>query len=163
MSGRQDMRTPQWLFDFLEDYFLKGERFQLDAAATLRNRMCKKYYNSRQNSLVQPWADRTFCNPPFRKMLPWVWKAYNEARYCDYLTVMLAPVGCSQDWWHGPARHAFIYHPDRRISFNMPNGRPTKNADRDTIFMLFSPHTICKRKTCDGWGIRPIIIPEFVP
>ena len=62
--GRQDFRTPQWLFRGLEEHFMC--RFTLDAAASEGNALCSRYYTELTDGLRSPWERRTFCNPPFR-------------------------------------------------------------------------------------------------
>lgn len=159
MAGRQDMRTPRWLFEFLEDRMTgRIGGFHLDAAATKRNRMCENYYGRRENGLKQPWRKWTFCNPPFADMLPWVMKAIHECTM-SRPSVMLAPVGCSQEWWRRAMSMAWVYHPNRRISFNLPNGKPTKNADRDTIVLVFSNR---REYEPNYWRVMPLPLPEIV-
>jgi phage N-6-adenine-methyltransferase len=135
--GNQDMRTPKWLFDFLSKRF---GPFDLDAAATAENTLCGRFYTEEDNALLQPWEGKVFCNPPFRDMYPWIRKALGET-VLGTSTLMIAPVGCSQKWWHTVRNKSRIrvYYPTKRINFDLPDGSPTSSADRDTIFLWFSP------------------------
>jgi len=130
------MRTPQWLFDWLSDRY---GPFQLDAAATAKNALCDEYYDEATDALTHPWYDKTFCNPPFAKFGDWIAKAAHEAVERNVRSVLIAPVGCSQKWYHQVAARWTVLVPDRRISFCMPDGTPTSSADRDSIFILIGP------------------------
>lgn len=132
MAGRQDMRTPRWLVDILENMI--GETFSLDAAAGITNYICDDWC---KDGLQEQWADWTFCNPPFAKTTLWVDKALSECAG----SVLVLPAGCSQKWFHrllGSDRTT-IYFPDKRINFDLPDGTPTKNAPLDSIVVKVFP------------------------
>ncbi|GAF81494.1 unnamed protein product [marine sediment metagenome] len=137
MANRQNWRTPQWLFDALNERF---GPFVLDAAASKENALCKRYHDGvRSDGLSNSWMDRTFCNPPFSHAGDWVEKAWGE-RTAMCRSVLLLPVGCSQAWFHDwvlRSKTAHILYPTKRISFLLPDGTPTKNADRDTMIVTF--------------------------
>lgn len=139
MPGKQDMRTPFSLFRRLEREFTPHGLFTLDAAASEANALCSRFYDGgeRGNGLTHPWEPWTFCNPPFKDSKLWVSKAIAEHRDEGVCSVLVLPVGCSQKWFHqlleyGPAS---IWYPTKRISFDDPDGKPTKGADRDTIIV----------------------------
>lgn len=145
-KSNQSRRTPSWLFDFLSEQL---GPFGLDAAADRHNALCESFYDVR-NSALDPeceWAPKTFCNPPFRNMKPWVQKAVEQAEQNGYHTVMIAPAGGSQDWFHDLARRYTILMPNARISFDDENGNPTgirgvteeDGADRDTTILVIGP------------------------
>ena len=134
--GKQDMRTPRWLFERLSYCF---GPFALDAAASAENALCSKFFDGSTpnlDGLLAPWIDVTFCNPPFRDAGEWVRKAIAEAKR-GARSVLIVPVGCSQSWWHEAAAHATIFYPTKRISFDLPDGTPTTGADRDTLILIF--------------------------
>jgi phage N-6-adenine-methyltransferase len=128
-SSEQTMRTPRWFFDELSRLF---GPFDLDAFADEINHLCDAFYTKKQDALAQPWAANTFANPEFEDMAPIFEWALSEATYGKTSTI-LAPVGCSQRWYHELAIKGTIYVPDCRINFDNPDGTPTDKADRDTI------------------------------
>jgi phage N-6-adenine-methyltransferase len=136
------MRTPRWLFDMLADRF---GPFALDAAASSSNALCAAHYTKDDSGLLRPWFDVTFCNPPFNNVGPWVSKAIDEQSR-GVSSLLILPVGCSQRWFHEAAQTALIYFPTKRISFDNPDGTPTRGADRDTVILHF-PHQ-------SAWGDR---------
>jgi len=133
----QEMRTPLWLFEALQRYI--GVRFTLDAAASKENALCKRYFTEADNALSLVWdAPAAFCNPPFRRFYDWIEHGMKQAERGNAKTVCLVgPVGCSQSWFHEVAIQGTILAPDRRISFLLPDGTPTHQADRDTMIYLF--------------------------
>jgi phage N-6-adenine-methyltransferase len=141
-KGIQNRRTPLWFFHAIEDFF--QIKFKLDAAACKRDALCKKFYTKRDNGLIKPWVNWTFCNPEFKDTTAWVHKAWREATVDKRHSILLAPTGCSQGWLHGSARDFTIFVPDCRISYNLPNGKPDPGADRDTMVLGFGPRFINK-------------------
>lgn len=88
--------TPQYLFDSLNREF----HFELDACATAENAKCKKYFSVQEDSLMQPWARSTFCNPPYGKPISkFVYKASQEAK-SGKIVVMLLPARTDTEWFH---------------------------------------------------------------
>lgn len=126
-KSMQNRRTPRYLFEFLEQKFGK---FVLDAFADSANALCDNFYTEQDNALVQPWPDGTFANPPFKLAGKCVDKALSEPGR----SVLILPVGCSQKWAQRLiiSTRTNIYMPDRRINFDLPDGTPTRGADRDT-------------------------------
>lgn len=131
--GQQDMRTPRWLFDLLAGMF---GAFALDAYAEPHNALCDRYYTRAEDANWQPWISRTFANPEFGEMAPATRKAVEETER-GVETIMLGPVGCTQEWYHRWAIQGTVWVPDGRINFDMPDGTPTHGADRDTIVIAF--------------------------
>jgi phage N-6-adenine-methyltransferase len=124
-KGRQDWRTPQWLFDGLNSIF----HFTCDAAAG------QEKTTDKPNNLLPVWWDdafnedwtghRLWINPPFSstkgllmpeatgKFLAWAKKAE--------LAVVIFPIeGCIAKYFHkSPPKWLFI--PNGRISFWHPD------------------------------------------
>ena len=76
-SKKMDWRTPQALFDKLNEEF----HFVLDAAATRENAKCSLYFTPEIDGLSRVWGGLgvVFCNPPYgREIGKWVKKAYTE-------------------------------------------------------------------------------------
>lgn len=76
-SGKMDWRTPKDFFRELDQEF----HFGLDAAASLENAKCERYFTQEMDGLSMPWGGygTVFCNPPYgREIGKWVQKAYSE-------------------------------------------------------------------------------------
>lgn len=135
-ASMQDRRTPRWLFDLLDKRF---GPFKLDAFAEAHNALCDRFYTKEQDGCQQAWDDVTFANPEFDDMARPLAHAVAEAeRGCR--SIILSPVGASQDWYHTLAIRGTIYVPDKRINFDLPDGTPTHRADRDTIAIGLGPN-----------------------
>ena len=165
--GEQSMRTPRWLFDHLQDVF--GLRFRLDAFASRENALCQRHYTAKNSALSRRAVDATFSNPPFAMMQQAVdWADAWGKR--GVRQVMIAPVIGAQQWAHQTARQWTIYLPDRRISFDNPDGTPTgaagardekgkvKGADRDTSIIVFGPGF---ENTGDGFKVLSLHMPAL--
>ena len=158
----QDRRTPQWLFDTLTKRF---GPFKLDAFADGINHLCDEYYTREDNAYVQPWADVTFANPEFEDMGPPIDTALKQAALRGVRTIMLGLVGCSQEWYHELAIQGTIYVPDKRISYDLPDGSATtSNANRDTIIMAFGGEHENKKWKHGEFRVRalPLSLPDRV-
>lgn len=138
-KGTQDRRTPRWLFDVLDERF---GPFLLDAYASPHNALCERFYTVDDDGNEQDWADVTFANPEFKAMGPCLEQAVRQAEL-GRRSIILGPVGCSQDWYHRLAIQGTVYVPDCRINYDDPEGNPTGHgldepgADRDTIIIGF--------------------------
>jgi phage N-6-adenine-methyltransferase len=124
----QERRTPAWLYEALVRRF---GPFELDAFAEPHNALCPRFCTREQDGTRQPWLDQTFANPPFEIMAAALEHAVAETRH-EVRSIVLAPVGCTQEWFHELAIRGTVYKPDQRISYDLPSGRPTRGADRDT-------------------------------
>lgn len=106
-SKTNEWATPQEFFDRLDAEF----NFTLDAAATLENAKCSRFFTEKDNGLIQSWkGERVFCNPPYgREIGKWIEKAALEP---SELTVMLIPARTDTKAWHrwifGKAEIRFI-------------------------------------------------------
>lgn len=131
MSGKQNYRTPKWLFDQLNSLF---GPFKLDAYASHENALCADYFTEKSGQ--GHWRDVTFANPPFKLAGFCAAQALFYHATGGVRSVLILPVGCSQRWFHKLIEDdAGILYPEKRISFNKPDGTPTKGADRDTIIV----------------------------
>lgn len=93
-----DRRTPLSLWEPLNEEF----HFNLDAAASGENKLCKAHWNTRVSGLENSWfAYNVWCNPPYSDIRPWVEKAHEEMRkYSKRVIVMLLPANrTEQSWW----------------------------------------------------------------
>ena len=127
-SKRSEWRTPQWLFDLLNEEF----RFTLDAAAQARNALCRRYIHPGTNGLSVDWrdpaaysftrdtvalvrsgdldlddlkrpAESIYVNPPWKKgspIDPWVRKMVVQSKQRGQLIVANVPANTDCKWWH---------------------------------------------------------------
>lgn len=118
--------------------------WDLDAAACEASHWAQRWYGVRDNGLERPWTGRTWVNPPFSDLGPWVAKAWKEATREGGPSViaMLLPANrAEQPFWQdlvepfrdlprdtGSFRTHFL---PSRIQFGTPGnpeGRNTKNS-----------------------------------
>ena len=97
-SKTGEWETPQDLFGFLNRLF----RFTLDAAASVENAKCEKFYTKEDDALTQEWTGSVFCNPPYgREIGGFVEKGARSAFSKDAeCVVMLLPSRTDTAWWH---------------------------------------------------------------
>lgn len=96
---RDCWRTPPEIFAALETEFF----FQLDAAASADNALCRRYITREQNTLTVEWADLSrdgyvWLNPPYSDITPFVAKAAAEQSN-GVGCVMLLPADTSVGWF----------------------------------------------------------------
>lgn len=99
----QHYGTPDWLFKWLSGFYC----FTLDAAASPDNALCETFYTEKISGLLYPWRTCTFCNPPFRKIRPWVEKAFMEKESRGITSVLLLPNDTSSEWYRSYRRHIY--------------------------------------------------------
>ena len=90
-----DRALPPADFAILQNRF----GFTIDAAAAPHNAKLARFFTAQDDALSQSWdGERVYCNPPYSNILPWVEKAWSEAR--APLIVMLLPANrTEQQWW----------------------------------------------------------------
>lgn len=98
-SVTDDWATPRAFFDKLDAI----HNFDLDVAASSRNRMTEDYFGLdheqdwRRDGLKADWYGHVWCNPPYgRGIKDWVLKA---SQHYD-LVVMLLPARTDTKWFH---------------------------------------------------------------
>lgn len=135
-QSEQAMRTPLWFFNFLNAWL--AWPFVCDAYASMENALCPRFITKAQDANKTDWPDGTFGNPEFDDMsLPMAQARRQAAQGRRSLIVGPAPV--AQQWVHEHGIHGTEVRPDGRISFDNPDGTPTRDADRDTALWLFGP------------------------
>lgn len=97
-KGKDDWRTPQWLYDHLNTIY----NFKLDAAADEDNALCTYFFDAESNALKHSWSDygNVFVNPPYSKNFKFVTKAFEESLKKEFKIVMLLPSRTCSKWWH---------------------------------------------------------------
>ena len=93
-SNKMNWRTPQWIFNLLDDEF----HFTLDPCSDDENHKCEKFFTEEDNGLSQSWDNYVaFVNPPYgREIGKWVKKA-SESKG---IVVMLIPARTDTKYWH---------------------------------------------------------------
>jgi phage N-6-adenine-methyltransferase len=146
-SKSVEWATPPALFASLDRLF----HFQLDAAATVENAKCKKFFTKEDDGLQQNWGKkRVFCNPPYgRGIGKWVCKCF-EASQGGALVVALLPSRTEtvwfQDWIKDRAEVHFL---KGRLMF----GNGPYNAPFPSMIVIYGRRDKRRLITCQQCGI----------
>ncbi|HAS1184546.1 TPA: phage N-6-adenine-methyltransferase [Enterobacter cloacae] len=155
LDQRDLWRTPPALFAALDAEFC----FQLDAAASPHNTLCRKFITAEQNTLETPWDDYlnvpgyVWMNPPYSDITPFVKKAAAESAN-QIGTVMLVPADTSVGWFkeaiHTASEVRFITA--GRLAFINPvTGKPVSGNNKGSLLLIWKPYprTHCEFTTVD--------------
>lgn len=116
---KDEWGTPQELFDRLDALF----GFTLDAAATVENAKCKRYFTKEDNGLARNWEGNVvWCNPPYSgdQLERWVKKICLEASGGTTI-VALIPASTGNAWWTEWINQAdVVVFIRKRIAFESP-------------------------------------------
>ena len=98
----QELETPSGFLERL--YPLVGGMFDLDPSSPTRNKRiapvkARKHYTVEDDGLSLPWCGSVFCNPPFKKLAPWLQKAHDEAACGVGPILMLIPFRPNTKAW----------------------------------------------------------------
>lgn len=127
-----DWYTPGWLFERMNALY---GPFTLDVAASPTNAKCAEFFTRSDDGLEQPWRGRVWCNPPYKNLLSWVRKAFEETRSgrCDAVLLLL-PAHTSTDWFHDYALpFAELHWVRRKVKF----GGKGAQAYMPTVAVIF--------------------------
>jgi phage N-6-adenine-methyltransferase len=120
-NSEVDFWTPRDLFHNLE---LRYGPFDMDVAASAENALCLEYIDKEQNALCDSveWGVRSWCNPPYDDIGPWVSKAIRHTRGKKNRVVMLLPARTCTKWfqlaWEYATQIEFI---SGRVNFGGPH------------------------------------------
>ena len=95
-SNSHEWETPQDFFDMLDAEF----NFDLDAAATIENAKCERFFTIKENALWQKWSGVVWCNPPYGRIIGKFVKKGYEAAQSGATVVMLIPSRTDTQYWH---------------------------------------------------------------
>lgn len=96
LSTKTDWGTPPAFFQRLNSEF----HFTRDVCATAENRLCRRFWTTRQDALTRRWKGRCWMNPPYGRMIGrWIRKAHAESRR-GTTVVTLLPARTDTRWWH---------------------------------------------------------------
>lgn len=90
-------QTPIRIYNEL-DHILN---FDIDLAADHKNHLCPLYLTEEQDALKIEWhliAKRGWLNPPYRELMPWLCKIYDEL-FFGFKTVALLPPSIDHRWF----------------------------------------------------------------
>lgn len=137
-ADRQSWATPPPLFDGLHREY----GFTIDLAAADWNAKLPQFISEEDDSLKVEWLAgwRGWCNPPYRKLLPWFAKA---AHACNngMFSAWLVPGSLCAEWFTFAMR-AQWWTFDNRIRFVPPAGIVDKSGPAfDPVLVVFDPDT----------------------
>lgn len=129
--------TPDDLFRLLS---LRFGPFQLDAAASESNVKCSKFYTRFNSGLLNPWIDRTWCNPPYSRgnLGLWCKKAGDESGSVS--SALLIPAAVGTRWFYEAVMGRKLVILVGRVQFGgaLVEEEPT-GAKFDSCVALFGP------------------------
>jgi len=126
--------TPPEVFAYLSK--VHGP-FDLDVCAQSSTAKCDLYMTPHENALIQEWANKSWCNPPYSNPMPWIQKAITEKEKGN-TTCMLLPADVSTKWFRLMAANSVYYFWKGRISF-LHKGEKTHPAKFGSVVALFLP------------------------
>lgn len=86
---------------FIRAIEIKFGRINFDLCAIPSNAKAKKFFPPEKNSLQQSWRNLCgilWCNPPYQKIEPWIFKALNECGDKNKC-IMLIPASVDSNYW----------------------------------------------------------------
>lgn len=120
-GAEQEVRTPPDVIARIVRAF-GGHSIALDPCAPTRSAPsfhADRYVREAENGLLFPWVDRTYANPPFADLAPWLEKAHQTAREAE------AEGLCPRIALLVPARTHRAWFQDALISCTRHNGAAT--------------------------------------
>ncbi len=149
-SQRSDWETPLSVIRFLENR--NGRKFDLDAAASARNKKAKLFLDTSVNSLEVDWVEaakggtEVWLNPPYgRGIGKWVAKAYYESTRGINVTLLL-PARTDTIWFHEWCVLGQVELIKGRIRFRL-KGIAQEAAPFPSMLVRFSPKSKALVKT----------------
>lgn len=126
--------------------------YRSSTAASEQNKLCKYFYTSKENALLQSWnrnGGAVFCNPPYGKsLLVWVKKGVTEALTHNITVVMLIPAKPDIQLFHryiwdktkGKFReNVEVRFIERRLKFFLNGIRRKDPATFPSMVVIFRP------------------------
>ena len=131
-SRSEEWGTPQDLFDYLDGMF----HFDLDAAASVGNAKCSKYYSKDDDALLQDWVGRVWLNPPYGKQIYWWMKKAYESVNAECV-VVLVHARTDTKWWHDwVMRASEVWFIEGRLKFVRDDG-VANSATFPSVLVVF--------------------------
>ncbi|WP_018694223.1 phage N-6-adenine-methyltransferase [Algicola sagamiensis] len=144
-SIRDLWETPPWLFVALDEIY---GPFQLDAAASDKNKKCHRFLSEKDNALSIDWFalldsdghqdKKVWVNPPYSNIQPWVDKA-KEQQAKGVFTVMLVPDTASVGWWPQSGVNVLRITKGRISFINAESKKRVHGNTQGSALFLFDP------------------------
>ena len=139
---RQTWRTPPRLYAGLSRWW---GPFDVDLAACAESALAPRYFDEEADALAPDsrWGPgwRAFCNPPFKRVAPWVDKAHRAMIEEGTLSVWILPASVNSAWLGQVERRGKWWRFNRRPQFVPPEGVKASTNSRDCILVAFDPST----------------------
>ena len=153
-SLRDTWRTPPEIFAALNAEFI----FQMDAAASEENRLCRLFISEEENTLTTSWPQAmgyadgyVWMNPPYSDIGPFVDKAAHENKWSRIGCVMLLPADTSVGWFIQAIETAseVRFITGGRLAFIDANGKPVSGNPKGSMLIIWHPwpRTHCQFST----------------
>ena len=132
-TGDGAWQTPKPLFNKLDGIF----HFDLDAAASDEDHLCRNYITAEDGALSMPWTfpeydiNAIWLNPPFGDQpFDWMVKVIREARQPHHPVIaVLHACRPSAKWWQLLRAHSkFMVFFDKRIKYVYPRPKSVEEA-----------------------------------
>ncbi|WP_313707938.1 phage N-6-adenine-methyltransferase [Atlantibacter hermannii] len=143
-SLRDTWRTPPEIFEALNAEFI----FQMDAAASEQNRLCRLFISEEENTLTTAWSQAmgyaegyVWMNPPYSDIGPFVDKAAHENKWSRIGCVMLLPADTSVGWFIQAIETAseVRFITGGRLSFIDANGKAVSGNPKGSMLIIWHP------------------------
>lgn len=141
-DGSNERYTPQWVIDSARRVLGGIDLDPASNAAAQTRVRAHHYYTQADNGLVQPWAGRVWCNPPYDNPLPWVQKMIGHYRAGDITAALMLLNADSSTRWAFPLLQGGypVCFFSTRIAFVYPDGKPRKGNDRPQWIWYLGKH-----------------------
>lgn len=145
-QSTQNMRTPPDLIAQMRKLW-NVDLFDLDVAADETNKIAPEFIDEKRDALKQDWCGaHVFCNPPYKKIQPWVDHGILQVIQGNAKNVyFVLPAQTSTVWFHELAAKSHLVILRRRVAFLRPDGSPTKSPPHGTIISRVSKDTVMSR------------------
>lgn len=135
-GSRLNWATPRPVFDFFNRVF---GPFDLDAAASAENTKCENFLT---DAFYSNWHGKVWCNPPYRKIEDWIYKAeYQIEKGHADCVVMLLPSRTDQKWFRYLVEESKfcdgLYFSWGRIRFEPPRGVEASAPREGSVAVVF--------------------------
>ncbi len=152
-GGRQDWRTPPWLFELLASEL---GPFTVDAAADRNNRLVPEYLSEEHDARTANLkGERVFVNPPYTRagggLAPWI-EAFNRWSQDGCQVAAVLPNSTDTGWFtelEHRASECRLVVP--RITFLDPEGVPQNGNMGGTMIGIWRPWAAPMRPPCQVW------------
>jgi phage N-6-adenine-methyltransferase len=123
--SRDNWETPPDLFRYFNSFY----HFTVDAAASNKNALCKRYWTEEDSGLEKSWKDEiVFLNPPFCNWGIWAKKSVIETKKYECTVLMLIPSGKTDTnlWGKYITELSVIYWIGGRVNYLLEGKKPIK-------------------------------------